>query len=93
MTMQIELAPENLRAIHDIAEALHKSPEETAAEVLANGIHTLKRQMFYADNIGRVTAEQGLEILRRYGKGVPPDPGDELPEGFHNVPYASIAPE
>jgi len=91
--MQVELAAENMEAIREISTALHQSPEETAAEALARGLHTLKRQIVYSQKIGTVTAEEGLAALRRMGLGTLPDPGDELPEGCERILQASIAPE
>jgi len=78
--MQIELDATATDEIRKLASALHKTPEEAFEDVLANGIHTMQRFAFYTKNRGTVSAERGLEILRKAGVGNPPDPGDELPD-------------
>jgi len=79
-TMQIELDANAADEIRDIAAVLHKTPEETAEQMVSNGLHMLRRYAFYIRNAGTVTPQEGLEILSRAGKGNPPDPGDEIPD-------------
>jgi len=79
-TMQLELDANVSDEIRQLASALHKTPEEALREALSNGMHVLRRYAFYAERRGTVSAERGLEILSRAGKGNPPDPGDEIPD-------------
>jgi hypothetical protein len=78
-TMQVEL---NADEIRELASILQKTPEETAENVVANGMHMLRRYAFYIKNPGQVTPEEGIAILKMAGRGNSPDSGDELPEGF-----------
>ncbi len=80
-TMQIQLDADSAEEIRELAAVLQRTPEETAEEIVANGIHMLRRYASYVKNAHTVSPEQGSEILRRAGNE-PPLPGDELPEGY-----------
>ncbi len=81
-TMQIELDANATSEIRELAAMMHQTPEETVEEMIALAMHRARRYAFYLKNAGAVSPERGLEILRSMGKGMPPDPGDELPEGY-----------
>jgi hypothetical protein len=84
--MQIELDVNATSEIRELAAILHKTPEQTAEEMVAYAMHRARRYAFYLKNAHTVTPEQGLEILRGMGKGTPPDPGDELPDDLKPLP-------
>jgi hypothetical protein len=87
--MQIELDANSTNDIRELAAILHKTPEQTAEEMVAYAMHRARRYSFYLKNVHTVPfylknvhtvpSEQGLEILRGWAK-VPPDLGDELPQ-------------
>jgi predicted transcriptional regulator len=81
-TMQIELDANATNEIRELAAMMHRTPEETAEEMIAHAMHRARRYAFYLKKAGTVSPERGIEILRSMGKGMPPDPGDELPEEF-----------
>ncbi len=79
-TMQIELDVDSTNDIRELAAILHKTPEQTADEMVAYAMHRARRFAFYLKNAGTVSPERGLEVLRGMGVGNAPDPGDELPD-------------
>ncbi len=78
--VQLELDEDAANEVRELAEILHKTPQQIASEIFAEGMHRRRREAFYRKHAGTVSAEEGLAILRSMGKGVPPDPGDELPD-------------
>jgi hypothetical protein len=78
--MQIELDANATNEIRELAAMRQQTPEQTAEEMIAHAMHRARRYAFYLKNAGKVSPERGLEILWSMGKGVPPDPGDEIPE-------------
>jgi NAD(P)H-nitrite reductase large subunit len=79
-SMNIEVDGQAAEEIRELAALLKKTPEETAGEILANGMHMFRRYAFYKHRSETADGTRGLEILKRAGVGNPPDPGDELPE-------------
>jgi hypothetical protein len=79
-SMHIDVDEQAAEEIRELAALLDKTPEETAEEILANGMHILRRYAFYKKRSETADGTKGLEILKRAGVGNPPDPGDELPE-------------
>jgi hypothetical protein len=79
-TMQIEVHEEAAEQIRELAATLQKTPEETAEEVVTNGLHMLRRYAALLKRSEAIDIAEGRAILKRAGRGNPPDPGDELPE-------------
>jgi len=83
-SMHIEVDEEAAEEIRELAATLQKTPEETMEEVVANGLHMLRRYAFLLKKSKTADIGDALAILNR-GGNEPPVPGDELPEGY--IPF------
>lgn len=79
-SMQIEVHEEAAEQIRELAMTLQKTPEETAENVLTNGLHMMRRYAALLKRSEKANIDEARAILERAGKGNPPDQGDEVPE-------------
>jgi len=83
--------PRQLSVILDDAESTEldaialrsrQTPEQLAKQVMSEGLRALGRKSFYEQAWPTGDAARAQEILRNYAGNEPPQPGDELPEGY-----------
>ena len=63
------------------ALAAGETLETFVARAISVEVERERTQQFFAERRARANVERALEILNRSG-GAPPQPGDELPEGY-----------
>ncbi|HCK84776.1 MAG TPA: toxin-antitoxin system HicB family antitoxin [Hyphomonadaceae bacterium] len=81
MPLTFEL-PEKLSSeAKSAAEAAGETVEAFIARAVAFEIERERTDKFFAERRARANIGRALEILDREG-GEPPQPGDELPEGY-----------
>jgi len=84
-SLQIEIEPQTLAEVQAMAAERHLEFNVVIDDVLQRGLYSLREEQFFEQRMRRaecVSEEEVQEILGRMGKGNPPDPGDELPEGY-----------
>jgi hypothetical protein len=83
-TQKIELSAETSEQVRSYAAEVGIDAEEIAEEALGAGLLTLRRFRFFAPRDPNVDTSDARELLRRAGNE-PPQPGDELPEGYKPI--------
>jgi hypothetical protein len=81
MSRVIELPEKLAHEAESAAAAAGESVEAFVARAVAFEIERERTDKFFAERRARANVARALDILNREG-GEPPQPGDELPEGY-----------
>ena len=82
--LTIELPDAVAEGAADAARATGESLEAFVARAVAFEVERERTEKFFSERRARADVARALEILNRDG-GLPPEPGDELPEGYKSV--------
>ncbi|HVZ99656.1 MAG TPA: hypothetical protein VG841_05025 [Caulobacterales bacterium] len=81
MTKTISLPDQLVDEAAEAAQKAGESLEDFAARALSFELERERTEAFFAERKARANIARALELLNRPG-GEPPQPGDELPEGY-----------
>ena len=81
----LRLQPSLLEEARKAAESEGVALNQLINVAVAEKISALRTREYFAEHAGRADRQQTLRILERAGKGQPPVPGDELPEGQYGA--------
>jgi hypothetical protein len=90
----VRLQPSLLREVRKLAEAEGTSVSEFVNVAVAERVAALRTARFFAERAARADVAAAIELLRRFGAGKPPLPGDEIDAtaGEGDVVLAHSAP-
>ena len=74
----VRLQPSLLREVRRLAEAEGASVSEFVNVAVAERVAALRTARFFAERAARADVPAAIELLRRFGAGKPPLPGDEI---------------
>lgn len=76
----LRLQPSLLEEARKAAESEGVALNQLINVAVAEKISSLRTQEYFRERASRVNRNETIRILNRTGKGIPPVPGDELPE-------------
>jgi hypothetical protein len=90
----VQLQSSLLREVRKLAEAEGTSVREFVNVAVAERIAVLRTVRFFEERAARADVSAAIELLRRFGSGKPPLPGDEIdaPASERDVVLAAAPP-
>jgi hypothetical protein len=90
----VRLHPSLLREVRKLAHAEGTSVSEFVNVAVAERVAALRTVRFFEERAARADVQAAIELLRRFGAGRPPLPGDEVdaPARQGDVVLADSAP-
>ena len=90
----VRLQPSLLREVRKLAQAEGTSVSEFVNVAVAERVAALRTVRFFEERAARADIPAAIELLRRFGAGKPPLPGDEIdaPASEDAVVLAHSAP-
>ena len=93
-TEPVRLQPSLLREVRKLAEEEGTSVSDFVNVAVAERVAALRTARFFEERAARGDVPAAIELLRRFGAGKPPLPGEEIdaPAGERDVVLADTVP-